>query len=58
MAGYGELVRLWRTSDGALLRDLTEHTNGLEAVLFTPDGRRLISAGHDGMVRFWDVAEA
>jgi RNA polymerase sigma factor (sigma-70 family) len=30
------------------------HGDGLDAVAFLPDGRELLTAGGDGLIRFWD----
>ncbi|MEL7500234.1 MAG: protein kinase [Planctomycetota bacterium] len=31
------------------------HTSQVAGLTFTPDGKRLVSAGDDGLVKFWDV---
>ena len=38
-------VRLLDARDGETLRTLTGHTDGVLAVRFAPDGRRLVSGG-------------
>ncbi|MES2461792.1 MAG: caspase family protein [Armatimonadota bacterium] len=49
----GSIV-LWRR-DASTAARLLGHTGRISSLRFSPDGRRLISLGMDGMVRFWDV---
>lgn len=48
-------VRLWDTSTGRLVRELPGHREGALAVAFEPDGKHLISGGHDKLVRRWNA---
>jgi hypothetical protein len=44
---------LWEFESGKFLRRLTGHTNFVRAVVWTPDGRNVISAGQDNTIRVW-----
>jgi WD40 repeat protein len=51
------MVKLWGWQAGLAdnLRPFVGHTHWVTQVVFTHDGRRLISASWDGTVRAWDV---
>jgi WD40 repeat protein len=50
-------IRLWDTATNQLLRQFDAHYFRVESVVFTPDGRTLISAGYDGVLRLWNTAD-
>lgn len=49
-------VRLWNTADGQGEATLPGHTNGVQDMSFSRDGRLLLTAAVDRTVRVWDVA--
>jgi len=55
--GYDNTVRLWRVSDGMLLRTLQGHTGWVRCIAFSPDGKTLASGGFDAAARVWRVAD-
>jgi WD40 repeat protein len=49
-------IRIWEAATGRLLRQLDGHTGWVCKLVFTRDGRRLISAATDQSIRFWDTS--
>jgi WD40 repeat protein len=54
LASVGDDVKLWRVSDGSLVRILPQSTN-CRGVMFSPDGRLLVSAGN--RIKLWRVSD-
>jgi WD40 repeat protein len=55
-AGNDKLVRIWRTADGALLKELAGHGSHIYHVAFHPNGKHLVSGELLGILKQWEVA--
>jgi WD40 repeat protein len=54
-AGSG-VVKIWDAASGKELLSLTGHSDTVLSVMFTSNGRRVISGSSDGTVRLWDIS--
>lgn len=51
---YDQTARIWDWNQGRELRSLSGHTNTLNSIDWSSDGRTLATASSDGSVRLWD----
>ena len=49
-------LRVWDTATGRLVRQLDGHTAWVCKLVFSKDGRQLISSATDQTIRFWDTS--
>ncbi|MFH1212889.1 MAG: T9SS type A sorting domain-containing protein [Candidatus Neomarinimicrobiota bacterium] len=53
-ASYQE-IKIWRVSDGSLIRTIQGHSSWIKSIDFSPDGKYLVSGGYDKLVKIWSV---
>lgn len=56
VAGIADKLYIWKTSSGSLLTIITRHYQAITTIKFTEDGSHFVSAGEDGMVIVWSLA--
>jgi WD40 repeat protein len=59
-ASNDNTARLWNISDlhqPTPLSTLTGHTNAVNGVAFSPDGRTLATASNDNTARLWNISD-
>jgi len=53
---FASTFGLWDVATGSELRSISTHHHEANVILFTPDGKHIISASRDKTARVWDVA--
>lgn len=54
---HGEIA-LWDGKTGEIVHRFSQLPRRIASLVFSPDSKTLVSAGEDGIVRFWNVADA
>jgi WD40 repeat protein len=49
-------VRIWDTSSGECVHELKGHSDWVQSVCYSPDGKTLASGSRDNTVRIWDTS--
>jgi WD40 repeat protein len=50
--------QLWDVATGSQLMDMRTSSLALRTIVFTSDGRKLLTAGEDNILRLWSTLEA
>jgi WD40 repeat protein len=50
-------IAAWKSSGDGPSRNMTGHANLVDAVIYSPDGKTMVSCSHDGTVRFWNSSD-
>lgn len=55
LGGSGKVVKVYSTSDGQLRYKLTQHTDWITSIAFSPDGTKLATADRTGGLHLWEA---
>jgi WD40 repeat protein len=50
-----DAIKIWNLETGELVRTLTDHTDGVNSICYSPDDKYIASSSHDGTIKIWDA---
>jgi WD40 repeat protein len=53
--GLDATIRLWHAPDGGTAKVIEDHSNSINALAITPNGKLVISGSSDRSIRFWNL---
>ena len=53
--GHRQIIKIWEVATGQDVLQLVGHTAAVTSMVFSPNGRLLLSGGSDGAVRIWNL---
>ena len=53
---HDHTIKLWDASKAKCVSTLKGHEHGVWSICYTPDGKKVLSASPDMMVKLWDVS--
>src|SRR6266496_676101 len=56
MASDGYTIKLWDVASGRERATFKGHNDDIRALIYTPDGKTLVSGSGDGEKRLWEAA--
>lgn len=52
----GDSLQLWNVATGTQIASWQGHRDAVRAIVFTADGKTLMSGSEDGSIQFWEIA--
>ena len=53
---HEETIKLWEVSTGREVRTLKGHSEVVNSIVFSPDGRYALSGGTDATIKLWEIS--